>query len=224
MRALTVALATLFAVPALAAPSAVDEEGAKRAAQTYLDALTGKGDESGKELLLGGATMNAQLFSLENWSFVKKDTSEREEGDLAKALALMNDLDKAGRQTLTALLNADNGGDELTVQEVSQEEANKLMAPTQQKAKKFSQACPVLAYVARVGKEVYWHPKNPLRALISQAGKTGKYTVEYHRWIVETKEGPRHGARQWPLRVLRFKTSKVDTGWKILPASDWNAE
>ena len=27
-----------------------------------------------------------------------------------------------------------------------------------------------------------------------------------------------------PLRVVRFKSQKLDTGWKILPASDWNAD
>jgi hypothetical protein len=98
------------------------------------------------------------------------------------------------------------------------------MAPTKDKAAKFTKAHPVLAYVARVGKEVYWHPKNPLRSLLAKSGNSGKYTLEMHRWMIESKEGPRQTPRQWPLRVLRFKTGKIDTGWKVLPASDWNAE
>jgi hypothetical protein len=28
--------------------------------------------------------------------------------------------------------------------------------------------------------------------------------------------------RLWPLRVLRIKSAKYDSGWKVLPASDWD--
>src|SRR4051794_28518173 len=83
------------------------EAEAKKVAETYLNALTGKGDESGKVLLLGGATMNAQLFTLENWSFNKKDAFLHEEKDLAHAVQMMNDLDKAGRSALTKLMGAE---------------------------------------------------------------------------------------------------------------------
>ena len=42
---------------------------------------------------------------------------------------------------------------------------------------------------------------------------------------IESLEGPRKEVRRWPLRVLRFTTSRgLDTGWKILPASDWNGD
>ena len=46
---------------------AQDDAEAKKVAETYLNALTGTGDEAGKDLLHGGVTMTAQLFSLENW-------------------------------------------------------------------------------------------------------------------------------------------------------------
>lgn len=211
--------ALLFAVPAFAD----DEEDVKKVAMTYLNALTGKGDEAGKDLLLGGVTMNAQLFTLEN-AELKNMESKKEEGDLGKAIQLMNELDKSGRKALTKLMGAEAVGDDLKVTEVSKEDAEKLLKPTLEKAQAFLKAAPVLAYTCRVGKEVYWHPKNPMRSVLSKAGNSGKYTLELRRWTVTSKEGPNKTLREWPLRVLRFRGGKLDTGWKVLPASDWNAE
>jgi hypothetical protein len=216
-------LCLTLALPLRAFAGESDDE-VKKVAETYLNALTGAGDEGGKDLLLGGATMNAQLFALENWKVVSKDPVRKEDGDLGHAVTMMNDLDKAGRAALTKLMGAESVGDDLTMTEVSQEEALKLMAPTKEKAAKLIKAHPVLAYFARVGKEVYWHPKNPVRGLLAKVGTTGRYSLEVHRWKIETKEGPRQAPREWPLRIVRFKTTKLDTGWKILPASDWNAE
>ena len=212
------ALSMLCAVPALA-----QEEDATKVANTYLNALTGKGDEAGKDLLLGGATMNAQLFSLENAELTSKE-AKKEEGDLGKAVQMMNELDKAGRKALTKLMGAEAVGDDLKVVEVTKEQAEKVLKPTLEKAQIFLKAAPVLAYSCRVGKEVYWHPKNPMRAVLAKAGNTGKYNIELYRWVVMSKEGPSKTPREWPLRVVRFKSGKLDTGWKILPASDWNAE
>ncbi|GMU60331.1 MAG: hypothetical protein AMXMBFR34_20940 [Myxococcaceae bacterium] len=210
----------LIAVPAFAQ----DDAEPKKVAETYLNALSGAGDEAGKDLLLGGVTMSAQLFSLENWKLKAKDPVKKEEGDLAHAVQQMNALDKAGRGALTKLMGMEQVGDDLKMTEVSQEDAAKLLAPTREKAASFQKAHNVLSYVLRVGKEVYWHPKNPMRAVLSKAGTTGKYSIEVHRWTILSTEGPAKTPREWPLRVLRFKSAKVDTGWKILPASDWNAE
>jgi hypothetical protein len=214
-----VALA-LAAIPAFAQ----DDAEPKKVAETYLNALTGKGDEAGKELLLGGVTMNAQLFTLDNWSFKVKDPVRKEEGDLAHAVAMMNDLDKAGRSALHKMLGAEQVGDDLQVTEVSPDEAKKLLEPTQKKAVAFKNAHKELAYALRVGKELYWHPKNPMRPLLAKAGTKGKYYVEIHRWVVLSKEGPAKQSREWPLRVIRFKAGKIDTGWKIMPASDWSVD
>lgn len=212
-------------VVVLAAPAlAQDDTEARKVAETYLNALSGQGDEAGKELLLGGVTMNAQLFTLDNWTLKSKDPVRKEENDLGHAVQMMSALDAAGRKALTKLMGAEAVGDDLQVTEVSQTEATKLLAPTREKALAFQKAHPVLAYAARVGKEVYWHPKNPMRALVAKAGNSGKYQLEVHRWVVLSKEGPAKQPREWPLRVLRFKSGKVDTGWKVLPASDWNAE
>ena len=218
MRSL-VACALLFAVPAFAD----DEEDAKKVATTYLNALTGKGDEAGKDLLLGGVTMNAQLFTLEN-AELKALEKKSEDGDLGKAVQLMSELDKSGRKALTKLMGAEAVGDDLKVTEVTKEDAEKLLKPTLEKAQAFLKAAPVLAYTCRVGKEVYWHPKNPMRAVLAKAGNSGKYQLEMRRWTVVSREGPNKTPREWPLRVLRFRTGKIDTGWKVLPASDWSVE
>jgi hypothetical protein len=219
MKKLFVAAMFLFATPVVA-----QDEDAKKVAETYLNALTGKGDEAGKDLLLGGVTMNAQLFTLENWNLKSKDPVKKEEADVGHAVGMMNDLDKAGRKALTKLMGAEQVGDDLKMTEVSKEDAEKMLKPTREKAAAFLKAHPVLAYAMRVGKEVYWHPKNPMRPLLAKAGTSGKYTLEIHRWTVLSVEGPAKTPREWPLRVVRFKAGKLDTGWKILPASDWNAE
>lgn len=220
MSRLLAAAFVVLAVPALAQ----DDSEPKKVAETYLNALTGTGDEAGKDLLLGGVTMNAQLFSLENWKFKDKDPVKKEEGDLAHAVQMMNDLDKAGRTALTKLMGVEAVGDDLKMTEVSQAEATKLLAPTRERVAAFQKAHAVLSYALRTGKEVYWHPKNPMRAVLAKAGTQGRYSIEVHRWTIGTTEGPAKTPREWPLRVLRFKSSKIDTGWKILPASDWNAE
>lgn len=220
MTRLLLAAAAILGLPA----SAQDDAEPRKVAETYLNALTGAGDEAGKDLLLGGVTMNAQLFSLENWKFKGKDPVKKEEGDLAHAVQAMTELDRAGRAALTRLMGVERVGDELQVTEVGQAEAAKLLAPTREKSMAFEKHHDVLSYALRVGREVYWHPKNPMRAALARAGTKGKYSIEVHRWNVETVEGAARTPRVWPLRVLRFKAGKLDTGWKVLPASDWNAE
>jgi len=220
---LTASLVLSLVVSAPAAQPEGETE-ARKVAETYLNALTGEGDEAGKDLLLGGVTGNAQLFMLDNWQFKKRDAVRFEEGDLAHAVSEMNALDKAGHSALTKLMGVEQVGDDLKMVEVSQADAQKLLGPTKQRALSFQKHHPVLAYICRVGKEVYWHPKNPMRAVLARSGGKGKYTIEVYRWIILSKEGPGKTPREWPLRVLRFKSGKVDTGWKVLPASDWNAE
>jgi len=217
----SVLLLGILALPATAAPP---RDEAQAVAERYLEAISGEGDDAGRDLLLGGATLNAKLFTLENWRIAGREPARVEQGDLAVARKLMAELDKAGRQALAKIVTAAAGGDGLSLTEVSQEEAARLLAPTLERAKAFVDKLPWLAYVARVGKEVYWHPKNPLRPVLEQAGTSGRFTLELHLFQIETKEGPRQVARVWPLRVLRLRTDKLDTGWKILPASDWNAE
>lgn len=200
------------------------EAEASKAAEAYLRALTGTGDEHARELLLGGVTMDAQMSSLENWRIVSREPLKTEEGDLRRAVQLMDELDKSGHQALRRMMNGQAKASGMKVTELSQTEAATLLAPTKEKAERFSKAYPVLAYVARVGKELYWHPKNPIRALLAKAGKRGTYSLQLERLKIETLEGPRQVPREWPLRVLRFRSDNLETGWKILPASDWSTD
>ena len=195
-------------------------------ARAYLDALIGVGDDAARDSLLGGVTMNASIATIGSWRIIAEDPVRKETGALQTAAQLMSDLDKAGRSTLANLLNQSGAlGNDVQVRELSEAEANKLLAPTKERASRFFRTLPVLAYVARVSKSVYWHPKNPIRPLLAQAGSDGTYTLEVHRMTIESLEGPRKEVRRWPLRVLRFTTSRgLDTGWKILPASDWNGD
>jgi len=218
--------ATAVAVWVLALAARADEpkDEVRKTAERYLEALTGKGNQDDRELLLGGATANAQLFNLENWKVLSRAPAQVEQGDLRQAVGLMQDLDKAGRTSLAKIINVGSGGEGLSVHQISESEAKKILEPTREKAQAFLRASPVLAYIARVDKDVYWHPKNPVRALLASTGGSGSYMLQLHIFNIETKEGPRQVPRQWPLRVLRFRAGKLDTGWKILPASDWNAE
>lgn len=211
--------ALFFSVSTVAATDDVEN-----IAAAYLNAISGNGSDAGREHLLGGATMNAQIFVLENWKVVSKEPVKRETGDLAKAQKIIQELDASGKGALLKLMQQESSAQDLVMTELSQEQAQQLLVPTQKKSKQFVKQFPVLSYVIRVGKEVYWHPQNPMRAVLAKAGNKGKYEVEMHLWTVETIEGHDKTPRRWPLRILRFKGGSVDTGWKILPASDWNAE
>ena len=206
--------------------AAAQEDSVHEVARAYLDALTGAGDDAARDALLGGVTMNASIASIGSWRIVAEDPVRKETASLQSASQLMTELDRAGRATLANLLNQSRAlSDEVQVRELSEAEANKLLAPTKERASRFFRTLPVLAYVARVSKSVYWHPKNPIRPLLVQAGSDGTYTLEVHRMTIESLEGPRKEVRRWPLRLLRFTTSRgLDTGWKILPASDWNGD
>lgn len=197
----------------------------QRTAEAYLNALSATGDDAGRELLLGGVTLDARLASVDSWRIVSRDYVKQETGSLKTATGLMADLDKAGRRSLAELLKKGGGGNDVGVVELTKEEASRLLAPTKQRNEAFNKTLPLFAYVARVGREVYWHPKNPVRPLLQQAGTDGTYSLNVYHFTVETTEGPRKETRTWPLRVVRFTTTGgLDTGWKVLPASDWSPD
>ncbi len=214
----------LGAVLASSVAWAADDGEARKVAETYLNALTGAGDESGKELLLGGAKMDAQLFTLENWKVVGADPVRREAAELGPAIAEMDALDRAGQAATAKMAGGDGSSGDIEVTELTQEQAAQLLRPTKKKAERFVKNHPVLAFATRVGKDVYWHPKNPMRAVLKSAGQAGRYELIVHLFHIESREGPRKAARRWPLRILRFKTETIDTGWKVLPASDWSTD
>ncbi len=220
------ALGVVLLLPWLAAaapPAGDNDRVALETAQEYLKAATG-GSSRGKQLLLGGVTMSADLLELDSAEIVSREPVRHEVETLASAQSHIQALDKSGRQALTRLIGKGRGGDDLNVRELTREEAAQIMAPTQEKARRLAQDHPVLAYAVRVDKEVYWHPKNPMRALLQKVGSKGTYTLDLYLFKVRSLEGPTKASREWPLRVLRFRSAKLDTGWKVLPASDWSPE
>jgi hypothetical protein len=194
-------------------------------AEAYLNALTGKGADQGRETLLGGATMTARIFQLENWKVTGREKHRHEVGELSDVNALIDALDREGRTALGKMMSGGGGGDDVSMHEFSADEAKKILQPTKAKAALLTRTHPVFAYFARVDKEVYWHPKNPFREVLAKAGAKGKYSLDLDLLWITTEEGlAEKTARKWPLRVVRFVSDGVDTGYKILPASDWNAE
>ncbi len=196
-------------------PGALDEP--RKIAESYLKALEGKGDGTARNYLLGGSTLTANDFSIPNWKIQKRDAPRLEEKDVDGAVASMRDLEKKGAESLNGVIVSEDNSVAL-----SQEQANKLLEPTKRQAEKFSAQYPIFSYVARVGKDVFWHPENPWLGEVKKLGRGGNYKLEVHRFTIEEKDPGGGASRTWPLRVLRVTTKTYDSGWKILPASDWD--
>jgi hypothetical protein len=234
-RALSLALAALLlsspafaAGPAKVVDTAVSletQDEARQLAEAYLKAISREGDENVIDALLGGATLTARIYTIENWKIVGREKHRNEKGRLEDLHSAVNGIDAAGRNALAKMVAGGEDPDGLEVQELSADEAAKLLQPTRTKARQFTRSHPVFAYIARVDKHVYWHPQNPFRKVLKDAGAKGDYVADFDLFWVETVEGvhdPR--PRKWPLRVVRVRTGEYDSGLKILPASDWNAE
>ncbi len=197
----------------------------QRTAAGYLNALSTSGDDAGRELLLGGVTLDARLATVDSWRIVSRDYVKKETGGLKMVTAMMADLDRAGRRSLAELLKQGSSSADMAFVEVTRDEASRLLGPTRERTEAFKKTLPLFAYVARVGREVYWHPKNPVRPLLQQAGTDGTYNLDVYHFTIESTEGPRKEAHRWPLRIVRLTTSAgLDTGWKVLPASDWSPD
>lgn len=219
MHVIAYALPLLLVSPA---QQAAEDDAPKKVAIAYLKALDGSGKESGRELLLGGLTLTAEEVGIPNWK-IQDRVVQREEHDVQGAVEMMKALDKSGAKALTNVMAlAEGGGDDMAMASVSQEQANKMMVPTQLASQAFKERYPVFSYCARAGKEVYWHPANPWRDVVKKLGSSGRYVLEFHRFnVLEKVDGK---SRVWPLRVLRIKSESYDSGWKILPASDWDPD
>lgn len=202
--------------PATTLDGAGELDEPRKIAEKYLNALQGKGDANAREFLLGGSTLTANDFSIPNWKIVKRDTARKEERPLVDAIKAMWLVDKVGAESLNAVVVSE--GDNLTL---TQEQAQKILGPTREAAVKFQDGFPLFAYIARIDKDVFWHPENPWRKESKKLGREGNYNLELHRFVIEEREAGRP-PRVWPLRVLRVKTKAYDSGWKILPASDWD--
>jgi hypothetical protein len=195
-------------------PGPLDEP--RKVAEAYLNALAGKGADDARDLLLGGATLTARDFNIPNWRIAYRDEARVEDKPLLGAVKSMWMLDKIGAEALNMVVVKED--DNLTL---TQEQAAKMLGPTREAAVKFQDEYPLFSYVARVDKDVFWHPDNPWRKEVKKLGKDGNYHLELHRFMIEEREQGKQ-TRLWPLRVLRIKSAKYDSGWKILPASDWD--
>jgi hypothetical protein len=226
VRSLLVSVLVLAASCATTASSSggttVSEVDVKKLAEQYLGALAGTGDASGRDLLLGGATTSAQLYVLENWRIVGEQTARHEEGDVEQATRLMRELDQASIQAASGLL-ASNSAESASVDIITPEVAREIMKPTQESADRLTSALPLMASFLYVGSAVYWNPKSASRVTLASAGP-GKYALDIRAFDVETTEGPRKVPRRFPLKMVHFKAPNVDTGWRVLPAADWNAD
>lgn len=202
--------------PAASVDGGGDMDQPRKIAEAYLKALEGKGDDSARNYLLGGATLTANDFTIPNWKIKKRDEVRVEDKDVDGAVRQLRDLEKKGAEALNNVVVAEDAQVSM-----SQEQANKLLEPTRRQAQKFIEAYPLFAYVARVGKDVFWHPENPWLQVIKALPRGGQYHLEVHRFQIEETDAGKT-ARIWPLRVLRITSTGYDSGWKILPASDWD--
>jgi hypothetical protein len=200
----------------------VTEVDVKALAEKYLNALAGTGDASDRDLLLGGATTSAQLYVLENWRIVGEQAPRHEEADVEQATKLMRELDQASLQAASGLL-ANSSAESATVDIITPEVAREIMKPTQESAERLTSALPVMASFLYVGSAVYWNAKSASRTTLTSAG-AGKYVLDIRAFDIETTEGPRKVLRRFPLKLVHFKAPNVDTGWRVLPAADWNAD
>ena len=195
-------------------PGALDD--ARKVAEAYLKALEGKGDDRARAYLLGGSTLTANDFTIPNWRIAKRDASRTEEKGVDGAVKMMRELERKGAEALNSVVVSED-----TQLALTQEQANKLLEPTRRLAQKFIESFPLFSYVARVGKDVFWHPENPWLKEVKKLEMGATYKLELHRFHIEEQDSGGN-KRIWPLRVLRVTTKTYDSGWKILPASDWD--
>lgn len=198
------------------------QDEARKMAEAYLDAISKKGGAEALDSLLGGATLRARSFAIPDWKIVSRPKHRHEVGTLEALNGFVATIDASARAALAKMAGG-GGGPSGDLGDVTAEDATKILEPTRRKAKAFITTHPVFAYIARADKPVYWHPANPFRKLLADGGEKGEYQADLDLfWIETTREGM--PPRQWPLRVVRFQANGKDTGLKILPASDWNAE
>lgn len=189
-------------------------------AVAYLKALAGEGDQAARGHLLGGVPLAAKTYKIPNWNIVEREPVRREKAAIPKVKSRMRRLDERGRKALTEVMRVKS----IKANEIDRARARELLRLTREEAAGFKKDFPVFAYVARVGKDVFWHPKNPWRHVMKGMGNKGHYDLEMHLFRIEEREADRP-PRVWPLRVLRLTTDQgYDSGWKVLPASNWDPE
>ncbi len=217
----------LFAAPPVTGAVPENNDDAYKLDDAYCKALTGGGDQSARQYLLGGMSWMAETVTYDNYKNVSRDPVRHDEGDISDVLKAIAQIDKTGRKSLNAMLGGSGkeGADGETIGEVTADKADKMMQPAKALMDKFKQSHAAFWYIARMNKPGYWHPKNPIRPLLDSVPKKGQYTLDVHRFSIESIQGPLKTKKIWTLKILRLKVApNFDTQWKILPAADWNPE
>lgn len=194
------------------APAAAPDE-ARSVADAYLEAIAGKGDAAARGHLLGGVTFTAQDAMIGDFSIAGAEEPQTEEKYLATAVKAQQDLDKAGSQALFARLEG----------KLPKPEVTKLFKAAIDARRAMEKDYPIFAEANRADKAIYWHPRNPFRSMLRNIPHAGKYHLTLRKFTVEEKQSD-GSARQWTLRLIRFKTESFDSGWKVLPASSWDPD
>jgi hypothetical protein len=210
----------LLAALCLSAAPAKDEP--QQIAEKYLKALSDPKAQAGKDHLLGGASLDAKSAVVFAPKITARAETRVEEGAVADLAAAVDALDKAGLALLEDSSMLAGVSDPKAGVDV--EKARKMAEKTKQLRKDLVTKYPVFSDVIRADRTLYWHPKNPARLILQKAQKSGQYKVEYIAFTVESKDTAKDKAHTWPLRIVRIKTEGNDTGWKVLPASDWDPE
>lgn len=182
-------------------------EDPKTLAEKYLVALGDGHDQSGKDYLLGGLTLDAVTASALLPELAGQSPKRVEDGSLKDAAEAVSALDSA-----TASLD-----------ELSLADAKRLVEKTKALQKTFAKKLPVFADVIRVDRPLYWNKRNPMRVLLEEAGREGTYHLEYVPFTAKSRDSDGK-TKTWPLRIVRFKSGTIDTGWKVLPASEWDPQ
>lgn len=197
------------------ADNKASEDEPLRIATAYLNALEGSGHDYARTYLLGDVTLDAAVWKIPNWKIQSRQKERTEKGKVAAAIAAMHKLDKAGSKLLRTKFGLKSAA------EIKREQVKDVLPATKKQSEAFLKKFPLFAKAARADSWVYWHPQNPWRLLLKDLGQKGEYQLFYHHFEIEER-GKKGKGRVWPLRVLRIKTTVYDSGWKILPASDWD--
>jgi hypothetical protein len=80
------------------------QDGARKAAEDYLKAIAHQGNDGAIESLLGGATLTARLYTIENWKIVGREKHRHETGEVTDLNAYVVAIDKAGRDALSTMI------------------------------------------------------------------------------------------------------------------------
>ncbi len=183
-------------------------------ADKYVIAVSDQDHPAGKDYLLGGLNADAVTAMEYQAKIVSRSPPRSEDGSLAEVTKQVAALDAIGVKLMP-------GATDLSL--VVHEDSKMLLAKTAAERKALFKKFPLFADVIRTDRQIYWSPKNPMRAILAASGTSGNYHIDYVLFTVHSvsTDGKQH---TWPLRIVRWKTDKSDEGYKVIPASEWDPD